>query len=228
MLRTKATNNDPEPSPSAGSPSIEGHHQDITRQEKLNAQDIGEKRALRSQLHTKEAEITTIREHWLYDLRILHGDIGKLEQTKLELEAKISNLEAAATDVKNAGSDPLVYEIGRKNMEICRLTEKMHQYFEVSSIKEKEVKHLPPPRIDAALNEIRLELEAMTQMQDLTNMLSREEWSGGELGRLVNSAFVAPEGSLEGTNKLRRLGGMLGPSAVFSILAITALRDWVF
>lgn len=179
-------------------------------------------------LQIKEAEINDIRKQWDDDTRTMHASIGKLQQTKLDLEAKVSNLEAAALDVKNAGGNPLAYEIGLKNIEIYNLTNKIHQQFGVSATKFTEAKYLSPLVVDTALNELRLELEAMTQTQDFARILGSKEWFDDDLEYLVNSAFATPQGSIEGKVKLRTLGGILGPTAVVSILAITALRDWVF
>ncbi|KAF7862503.1 hypothetical protein EAF04_007376 [Stromatinia cepivora] len=150
------------------------------------------------------------------------------KHTKLELEAKASNLEAAAIAVRNAGRDTLAYEIGQKNREIWMLTNKIHRQFEVSSVKEREAKHLPPQTLDTAMNEICLELEAMTEMQDFGRMQSPKEWFDGDLIYLVNSAFASLEGSNDGKLQLERFAVKLGPSAVFRILALAALRDWVF
>ncbi|KAI9640158.1 hypothetical protein NHQ30_011395 [Ciborinia camelliae] len=179
-------------------------------------------------LKSKDAEISAIREQWDLDLRELHGKIEKLQRTKLELEAKVSNQEAAAIQVKNAGRNPLEYEIGQKNIEIWKLTDKIHRQFEVPSVEETETKYLSPLIIDTAMNEIRLELEAMIQVKEFPRILSPSEWFDGDLEYLVNSAFATPKGSMEGKHQLQKLDGRLGPSAVFSILAVTALRDWVF
>ncbi|CAD6443739.1 b04f0f84-d757-4464-9571-82ab1f03401a [Sclerotinia trifoliorum] len=109
------------------------------------------KESYRRDLQRKEAEIIAIRDHWDSDLLELHGRIGKLQQTKLELESKASNLEAA--DIVT---------------------------------------------IDTAMNEIRLELEAMTEIQDFRRMHRPKEWFDGNLTHLVNSAFTSLEGSNHG------------------------------
>ncbi|KAJ8069520.1 hypothetical protein OCU04_003171 [Sclerotinia nivalis] len=199
------------------------HHKHVGAKNPENMQEN-----YRRDLQKKEAEIIAIRDQWDGDLRELHGRIEKLQQTKLELESKASNLEAAAIAVRNAGRDTLAYEIGQKNREIWMLTNKIHLQFEVPSVKEREAKHLPPQTIDTAMNEIRLELQAMTEMQDFGRTQSPKEWFDGDLTHLVNSAFASLEGSNDGKLHLKRLGVKLGPSAVFSILALAALRDWVF
>lgn len=144
------------------------------------------------------------------------------------MEEKVSNQNAAAIDVRNAGRDPLRYKIGGKNIEIWRPTEKIHQQLRVSSFNEKEANSLPPAVIDTAMNNIRLELEAMIQMQDFARMLSPKQLFGGDSEHLVSSAFASPQEYIEGKAQLRRLAGRLGPSAVFSILTIAALKDWGF
>ncbi|TGO50962.1 hypothetical protein BCON_0172g00190 [Botryotinia convoluta] len=108
---------------------------------------------------------------------------------------------------------------------------KLRLRFEVTSIKEAQVKYLPRQDVDIAMNKIRLELETMTQKQDFSSRLSSKEWFGGDLDHLdhlVNSAFASPEESIDGKLRLKRLALRIGSSAVLSLLTITALRDWVF
>lgn len=228
--KTKLSNVQPEISHLSKTPSVDEENDDkVTEptqkqiEEVISSQESYEKR-----LKEKEVEIIAIREYWDCDLRELHERIEKLQQANPELEAKNSSLESAVIDVSNAGRNPLANMIGQKNREIGKLTDMIHRQFEVSSIKEAQVKYLPRQQVDNALHQICLELETMTQMQDFSSRLSSKEWFGGDLDHLVNSAFASPEGSIDGRLRLKRLALRIGSFAVFSLLTITALRDWVF
>ncbi|TGO21603.1 hypothetical protein BPAE_0210g00080 [Botrytis paeoniae] len=98
----------------------------------------------------------------------------------------------------------------------------------IRGIKEAQVKYLPHQDVNIAMNEIRLDLETVTQMQDFSIRVRSKEWFGGDLDHLVNSAFASPQGSIDGRIRLKRLALRIGSSAVLSLLTITALRDWVF
>ncbi|KAF7955545.1 hypothetical protein EAE96_004471 [Botrytis aclada] len=230
-IKTKISNVQPEITHRSETPSIDGESEDnITEPTQKDIEEVLSKSQenYKKLLKEKEAEISAIREYWDCDLRKLHEKIEKLQRTKLELEAKTSSLESAVIDVRNAGRNPLTYIIDQKNMEIWKLTDMIHRQFEVSSIKETQVKYLPLQDVDAAMNEIRLELEAMTQMQDFSSILNSKIWFGGDLSHLVNSAFASPEESIDGRLRLKKLAARFGAAAVLSLLTITALRDWVF
>ncbi|ESZ94880.1 hypothetical protein SBOR_4756 [Sclerotinia borealis F-4128] len=179
-------------------------------------------------LQIKEAEIRIIREQWDSDLRTFYGKVERLERSEMVLTAKNSALEAAASDIKGGGSNPLEQMIAQKNVEIWKLTQQLRRQLKVTQLGETEAKYLPPQTIHTAMNEIRFVLEDIIRSNALCVPLGPNEWFDGDLEYLVNSAFDTPRGSTEGKLQLKRLDVKLGPSAVFSILAITALRDWVF
>ncbi|TGO35202.1 hypothetical protein BHYA_0166g00050 [Botrytis hyacinthi] len=227
----KLSNVQPEISHLSKTPSVDGEGDDkVTKPTQKHIDEVisESQESYKKRLKEKEAQIITIREYWDCDLRELHERIEKLQQANLELEAKNSSLESAVIDASNAGRNPLADMIGQKNREIWKLTDMIHRQFEVSSIKEAQVKYLPYQQVDNAMNEIRLELETMTQNQDSSSRLSSREWFGGDLDHLVNSAFASPEGSIDGRIRLKKLALRIGSFAVLSLLTITALRDWVF
>ncbi|KAF7943589.1 uncharacterized protein EAE97_005660 [Botrytis byssoidea] len=229
--KTKLSNVQPEISHLSKTPSVDGERDDKViepTQKRIDKVISKSQESYKERLKEKEAEIVAIRKYWDCDLRELHERIEKLQQANLGLEAKDSSLESAVIDVSNAERNPLADMIGQKNRETWKLTDMIHRQFEVSSIKEAQVKYLPRQQVVNAMNEIRLELETMTQMQDFSSRLSSKEWFGGDFDHLVNSAFASPEGSIGGRLRLKRLALRTGSFAALSILTITALRDWVF
>ncbi|TGO72094.1 hypothetical protein BELL_0493g00010, partial [Botrytis elliptica] len=229
--KTKLSNVQPEISHLSNTPSVDGEDDDkVTGPTQKHIEEVISKsqESYEKRLKEKEAEIIDIREYWDCDIRELHERIEKLQQANLELEAKNSSLESAVIDVRNAGRNPLADMIGQKNREIWKLTDMIHRQFEVSDIKETQVKYIPRQDVKIAMKEIRLELETVTQMQEFSIRLISKDSFSGDLDHLVNSAFSSTEGSIDGRIRLKRLALRIGSSAVLSLLTITALRDWVF
>ncbi|PQE07338.1 hypothetical protein CJF32_00005237 [Rutstroemia sp. NJR-2017a WRK4] len=176
-------------------------------------------------LHSK---IDTIRQQNYVEKRLLHEKIYQLEQENKGLKAKNSIHQATSEEFQNAGRGPLEQKLHQKNQEIYELTEKLHQKTNITLSVDMPPKPIQITKVEQLMKNIQFELKAMVQNSDPFTEIQIPEDLSEDLERLVNAAFGSSFETLGGQTCLRKLANQCDASAVIALLAVAALKKWVF
>ncbi|KAM3066624.1 hypothetical protein ACMFMG_002338 [Clarireedia jacksonii] len=183
-----------------------------------------------SSQHTMQLRHTldVMQQQHYADMRDLYRKINQLEQENKDLKANNSIRQATSDEFQNAGRGPLEQKLREKNQEIYALTEKLHEKTNVALSIDMPPKPLQIMRVERFMNEIQFELKAMVQTSDSYKTLRLPKDLMGDLEQLVTAAFESPNQESDARTCLIDFVRRYGVSAVIMLLAVTALKKWIF